>query len=513
MSSDAEFSKWRAFFWPVHHHELKKLVPMLLIFFFLFFDYNVLRCMKETLVITAKGSGTEVIPFIKVWVMFPSSVLLTWVFIRLCNRFDREKVFYIMLSLFLGFFSLFAFVLYPMGDQVHLHNLANNLATVLPEGCKGLVSMIRYWSFTIFYAMAELWGNIILFVLVWGFANQMTKLEEAKRFYGLFGVGINFSGIAAGQLSIIAARLSEGASSQVDPNSWGQALGYLITMTVGAALIALALFAWLNKTLKNHPELTADSVSSTKKAKVKLSMRENIRYLLSSRYMLYLVAIVISYNIIINLTEILWKHEAKELYPNPTAYNIFMSKVTMWTGILATLGSLLVSGNCLRLFGWTATAMITPAILLITSIGFFSFFFLKGSPEITASLAGVSPLMLVVFFGTVQNCCSRAAKYTVFDATKEMVFIPLTQAEKIKGKAAVDGICNRMGKSGGSVIFQFLLIMFSSITASAPYVAVILFSIIAIWIVAIRNLGVQFAQRTQPMTHPEEVAEVAVSAT
>lgn len=475
--------------------------------------------MKDTLVITAKGSGAEVIPFIKVWVMFPSSVLLTWVFIRLSNRFDREKVFYIMLGLFLAFFCMFAYILYPMGDKVHLHNIANDLSAILPEGCKGLVSMVRYWSFTIFYAMAELWGNIILFVLFWGFANQVTKLEEAKRFYGLFGVGINFSGIAAGQLSIIAAQLSEGASSQIDPNSWGQALGYLIGMTVGAAVIALGLFAWLNRTLKKHPELTADSVSSTKKPKekIKLSMRENIRYLLSSRYMLYLVAIVVSYNVIINLTEILWKHEAKELYPNPTAYNIFMSRVTMWTGILATLGSLLVSGNSLRLFGWTATAMITPTILLITSVGFFSFFFLKGSPEITASLVGVTPLMLVVFFGTVQNCFSRASKYTVFDATKEMVFIPLTQSEKIKGKAAVDGICNRMGKSGGSVIFQFLLLTFSTITASAPYVAVILFSIIAIWIVAIRKLGKQFAERTQPQsalpTETQAQAEVFVSAT
>src|SRR5688572_12882988 len=105
MSSSArnlEFGKMRSFLWPVHHYELKKLLPMLLIFFLISFDYNVLRTMKDTLVVTAESSGAEAIPFIKVWVMFPSAILFTYLFTRLCNRFSRESVFYIILGIFLG---------------------------------------------------------------------------------------------------------------------------------------------------------------------------------------------------------------------------------------------------------------------------------------------------------------------------------------------------------------------------------------------------------------------------
>ncbi len=503
-STSETFGTWRTYLWPVHGQELKKLIPMLLIFFLLAFDYNVLRCMKDTLVITAKHSGAEVIPFIKVWVMFPMSLLCTWVFIRLSNRFSREHVFYLMLSFFLAFFFAFAFYLYPKREAVHLHSTADFLATVLPVGCKGLISMIRYWSFTIFYAMAELWSNIILAMLCWGYANQITRLDEARRFYGILGVGINISGIAAGQLSIFATQLSRSQIAAAG-DSWGPTLEYLITMVVGAGGLALLLFAHLNRILKHHPELgpSTDSVASKKTKKLKLSMRENIRYLLSSHYLLCLVAIVVSYNVVINLVEVLWKQEVKELYPNPLSYNLYMNEVTTWIGVLATFASLLVSGNSLRLFGWTATALITPAILLITSVGFFGFFFLKGSPELTLAFAGISPLTLVVFFGTLQNCCSRAAKYTVFDATKEMVFIPLSQEEKIKGKAAIDGICNRLGKSGGSVIYQFLLVIFSTISACAPYVAVILFSIIGMWIMAVRSLGKQFHEKIQPQIEPQ----------
>lgn len=226
-------------------------------------------------------------------------------------------------------------------------------------------------------------------------------------------------------------------------------------------------------------------------------MRENVRYLLSSGYILWLVLIVVSYNVVINLVEVLWKHQVNELYPDPLLYNTFMNKVTTWTGVLATLGSLFVSGNSLRFFGWTRTAMITPAILLITSVGFFGFFFLKEVPSLALLPFALSPLQLVVLFGTLQNCCSRAAKYTVFDATKEMVFIPLPQEEKVKGKAAVDGICNRLGKSGGALVYQFLLIVFSTLSASAPYVAVVLFSIIALWMVGVQRLGEHFDKRAE----------------
>ncbi len=78
--SAPEFSRWRSFIWPVHHFELKKLLPMLLIFFLVSFDYNILRTLKDTLVVTAKGSGAEVIPFIKVWGMFPGAIIMTYLF-------------------------------------------------------------------------------------------------------------------------------------------------------------------------------------------------------------------------------------------------------------------------------------------------------------------------------------------------------------------------------------------------------------------------------------------------
>lgn len=497
ISGNPEFSKWRSYLWPVHRYELRKLLPMLLIFFLISFDYNILHSMKDALVVTAKNSGAEVIPFIKVWAMLPSAVLVTFIFTRLANRLSRDGIIYVILGAFLTFFLLFAFVLYPARDFLHPNETADKLETLLPVGMHGLVAMFRNWTFTCFYVMSELWSNIILSLLFWGFANQVTRMHEAKRFYGLFGIGANLSGVAAGLVSVFFCR-----NKIFNPNlpfgtdAWGQSMAILVLIIFAAGVLALGILWWFNNRLLKEPMFSHPSiVDESREGKPKFSMRNNFSNLFSSRYLLCIAVIVLSYNGVINLLEVLWKQQVRELYPNPNDFSVYMNHVVTFTGIFATAFAMFISGNSIRKFGWTFTAMITPAILVITSVGFFFFFFIKGTPlsDVMFGLTGLTPLAMVVFFGAAQNVLSRAAKYSVFDATKEMAFLPLDYDLKIKGKAAIDGICSRLGKSGGSVIHQGLLITFSTMAASAPYVAAILLGVISVWLMATRVVGSKMA--------------------
>lgn len=475
-----KFARFKEALWPIQPSELRKFLPMLLIFFLMTFDYNVLRIMKDTIVVTAPESGAQVIPFIKVWVMFPGAILMTVLFTYLSSRYSTERVIYIMVGLFLGFFIVFTFFLYPLRDVIHPHQTANALQAILPTGCKGLVAMFRNWTFSIFYAMSELWSNIILSMICWGFANQVTKIHEAKRFYGIFGVGANSSGIVAG---FVSTRLAG--------QTWEFSMNTLIILIVLSGIAALAIFRWMYQSeLINTAE---EKEQLAQKPKEKYSLRESFAYLLKSKYISSVAFIMIAYNIVINLVEVVWKDEVKALYPNPQDFNLYMNQVSTLIGVLATFAALFISGNSIKRFGWTFTALLTPVILLITSIGFFTFFFMKGRYDhMLMSLFGVSPLALVVFFGSAQNILCRAAKYSVFDATKEMALVPFTEEEKLKGKAAIDGVCNRLGKSSGSVIHQGLLISFGTLAAGAPCVLVILMSVIAVWIASVRNVGKQF---------------------
>lgn len=492
-SSPASFSKLRMILWPVHYHELKKLLPMLAIFFLISFNYNILRTVKDPLIITAPQSGAEVIPFIKVWVMLPTALLLTYIFTRISQVLSREHTFYAMNGIFIAYFIAFAFILYPQRQALEPTEFCNWLLGYLPVGYSGMVAMIRYWVYTTFYVMAELWGTAIMMVAFWGFANEVTKVDEAKRFYGLFGIGANMSGTAAGQITILLSKRAFNPAIPFGSSSWDQSLLLIIATVLVASVISLMLFRWLNKQVFIDPSYASihEIKESTKVDKKRSSFRKDLQYVLHSPYMLSIATIVLAFGFVINTTEVLWKHQVHLLFPDAREYSIYMGQVMTWISILATITAFFFTGNLIRWAGWTFSAFITPIILLITSIGFFGCILFPQAATLVDQL-GWGALQITVFFGTLQNSLSRTAKYTVFDATKELAFIPLDRHTKLKGKAAIDGVVSRLGKSGASVLYTLLLTRVGDLTACAPVVAVCLFAAIGFWIVAVGKVGQEF---------------------
>jgi hypothetical protein len=84
-----------------------------------------------------------------------------------------------------------------------------NLLAQVGARFTGPIAIIRNWTYCLFYVMAELWGSVVVSVLFWGFANQITTVEEASQFYPLFGLGANvaliFSGQAVKYFSMVCA--------------------------------------------------------------------------------------------------------------------------------------------------------------------------------------------------------------------------------------------------------------------------------------------------------------------
>jgi ATP:ADP antiporter, AAA family len=100
------------------------------------------------------------------------------------------------------------------------------------------------------------------------------------------------------------------------------------------------------------------------------------------------------------------------------------------TGI-ATFTMMLLGRVILRKFGWGVAATITPAVLLLTGVGFFSLI-LFGEP-LTPLMTkfGMTPLLAAVYVGAMQNIFSKSAKYSLFDPCKEMAYIPLDEDMKV----------------------------------------------------------------------------------
>lgn len=491
-----EFSKLRQMFWPVHAFELKKLLPMFFMFFFISFNYTILRDTKDTLIVTAPGSGAEAIPFLKLWGVVPFAILFMLVYSKLSNRLSKEKLFYVTILPFIAFFGLFATVLYPMRDILHPTVTADWLQSVLPVGFKGLIACLRNWTYSLFYIMAELWGSVVLSLLFWGFANEITRIKEAKRFYSLFGIGANIALMASGPAIIAVSSIRAHLPAGVD--AWQVSLNYLMGMVVVAGIIIMSIYRWINKNVLTDERFYTPEDVKQKKAKPKMSMKESFKYLLSSKYILCIAMLVMAYGISINLVEVTWKGQLKLQYSNPNDYSTFMGYFSTMTGLISTIMMLFIGGNVMRRFGWGVAAMITPIVILVTGAGFFSFVLFRDNLGGFISMLGSTPLMLAVIFGAAQNIMSKSAKYSLFDPTKEMAYIPLDQEAKVKGKAAIDVVGARLGKSGGALI-NMVLITTLGFASIAPYVAMILMVIVGGWLLAARSLNRQFIEKTSGM--------------
>lgn len=497
-SKPAEFGKLRSFFWPVHSYELKKLLPMFVMFLCISFNYTILRDTKDTLIVTA--SGAETLPFLKVWGVVPAAIIFMLVYAKLSNILSKENLFYAAIAPFLIFFALFVTVLYPNREALHPNASADWIQTFLPTGLSGLVACYRNWTYSLFYILSELWGSAVLSLMFWGFANEISRVTEAKRFYTLLGLGANIALLLSGPAIIYFSDVSDRIAPGQDP--WQYSLNYLMSMVVVAGLLIVGIYWWMNRyvlTDKRFYDPTEEKKG--KKSKPKMGIIESFAFLIKSKYILSIAIVVIAYGICINLVEVTWKGQLKLQYPNPNDYNAFMGTFSTFTGAI-TIVMMFIGGWIIRKKGWGFAAMVTPVVLLITGVGFFGFVIFRDNLSGFIAALGTTPLMLAVIFGMAQNILSKSTKYSLFDPTKEMAYIPLDQESKVKGKAAIDVVGARLGKSGGSFIQQGLLVVFGSIGAITPYVAVAMMLFIVAWIFAVRSLNRQFIALTSEVTKP-----------
>lgn len=472
---------------------------MLLMFFFINFNYTILRDTKDTLVVTA--SGPETILFLKTWGVAPCAVIFLLIYAKLSNILTKEKLFYAAITPFLLFFALFVTVLYPNRDALHPNATADYLQSFLPLGLHGLVAVFRNWTYSIFYILAELWGSAVLSLMFWGFANEITRVTESKRFYTLFGLGANIAMLFSGPAIVYASDIR--ASLPADVDAWQVSLNYLVAMVLVAGAAVIAIYWWMNRNVLTDARFY-DPAAEKKagKSKTKMGIMESFAYLAKSKYILSIAVIVIAYGICINLVEVTWKGQLKLQYPNPNEYSAFMGKFSFLTGA-ATIVMLFVGGYIIRKKGWGFAAMITPVVLLVTGGLFFAFVIFRDNLGGYIAMVGSSPLMLAVIFGMLQNIMSKSTKYSLFDPTKEMSYIPLDQESKVKGKAAIDVVGARLGKSGGAFIQQGLVIVLGTVAAITPYIAVTMLVIIAAWLVAVKSLNKQFLALTSESKTPE----------
>jgi AAA family ATP:ADP antiporter len=494
--SDSTFKGLRGIFWPVHGFELKKFLPMGIMMMCILFNYTILRDTKDTLMVNAPGGGAECLSFLKLYGVTPAAILFMIAFIKLANVFSRERLFYVILTPFLAFFGLFAFLIYPNKEVLHMSMDSIQAAQASLPNLHWLIPVVGNWSFSIFYILSELWGSVVLSMLFWQFANEITKVTEAKRFYGLFGMLGNVGLLLSGPLIIFTAKFAKSLPAGID--SFGVNLKLLMGSVIISGLFCIATYWWMNRNVLTDPNLYQPG-QGKKKEKAKLSVVESFKYILKNPYLGLIAVLVLSYGVAINLVEGVWKGQVKIAFPDMNDYNMFMGQFSTWTGAITIL-LMVVGNNILRKLSWTKAAILTPIMVLVTSSIFFFFVWNGTKSTPFAPLMGTTVVLVAVIIGQIQNVLSKGTKYSLFDSTKQMAYIPLDQEAKVKGQGAVEVIGGRAGKSGGAFIQSTLLAVIGgsvSLASLAYILGPLVIVICAIWAFSVFGLGRKFAALTE----------------
>jgi len=506
-SSESVFTGLRGIFWPVHGFELKKFLPMGIMMMCILFNYTILRDTKDTLMVNAPGGGAECLSFLKLYGVTPAAILFMILFIKLANVMSKERLFYAILTPFLVFFGVFAFLIYPNKEALHMSMSSIQTAQASLPNLHWLIPVVGNWSFSIFYILSELWGSVVLSMLFWQFANEITKVTEAKRFYGLFGMIGNVGLLLSGQIIMLTAKYAKGLPKNID--SFGENLKLLMTCVVVAGVVAIATYRWMNKNVLTDPNLYQPG-QGKKKEKAKLSVVESFKYILKNPYLGLIAVLVLSYGIAINLVEGVWKGQIKIAFPDMNDYNMFMGQFSTWTGAITIL-LMIVGNNILRKMSWTKAAILTPVMVLVTSSIFFFVVWNGTKSTPFAPLMGTTVVLVAVIVGQIQNVLSKGTKYSLFDSTKQMAYIPLDPEAKVKGQGAVEVIGGRAGKSGGAFIQSTLLAVIGGSVSLASLTFILgpmVLIICGIWAFSVLGLGRKFAA----LTEGKEAAKAAASA-
>lgn len=115
-----------------------------------------------------------------------------------------------------------------------------------------------------------------------------------------------------------------------------------------------------------------------------------------------------------------------------------------------------------------------------------------GLPAITGLAVVAMALHPVVLMAAAAKVIAKAFDYSLFRATKEMLYIPLTYAEKTQGKAIIDMLTYRVAKGGAALLLQGLLAV-----GAAGLIGWLAAGLIAIW----AGLAVAIARRYQVRSH------------
>ncbi len=292
--------------------------------------------------------------------------------------------------------------------------------------------------------------SIMLTTVFWTFANDLYSTMNAKRLFGFILAGGSLGGIAGGS---IAKHLVAWMSTE-----------NLVLVAAGIMMLCLILVRLLCHLYLKDPNGVSQEANALRgeSPEKEASSKSALKLFFNSRYLLLLCAIVVCAKICAAFTDNQLSVVAAQHIHDKEALTKFFGGFFEQLNTVSFVMQFIVTSIILRYLGVGVALYLLPIGLLI--LGFFN--------GLTPTLLGAVILRLFEGGTTV----------SVQQATKEVLYLPISSFVRRRTKPLIDMLGYRMAKSLGGLMITVALSFFH---LSSDRVIWLILLIVPFWLVVI----------------------------
>ncbi|EIJ88974.1 ATP:ADP antiporter, AAA family [Nematocida parisii] len=501
-------------FFKVLKVEYPKFFTMAFLYYCIVLAYSILRDTKDAVVLDRMLPAS--IQYLKSFIVMGVTMGFAILFqLLLARGVTLERLMFIFNAGFGIFFFVYALVLLPSIDYIEpykfwIHDIFADKKMFINglEFLQGLFLTINFWTGTLIYITAELWGNVMASLMFFAVANEICPLKQALRFYPLFIIAANLGLVTSGGSMILNYYVLTAF-----PEYKTKIIGGFIAFV--SALCAMNIFTYrhLVKNIIPYPiYIISEGAPRRSGGKEKVGILDGFKIMLKTPIVFHLSITVLGYGLCTNLTEAAFKSALRSASKS-SGSDVMTSVVLVQGSQQITIGLVVIAillspiKSLIQRKGWLALGMITPVCTLISAMSFLLLVWANASVTVTGkeaeNLLNRVSKRLFTAVGWVNNPelesrvgfyavnAIKILKYAAFDIGKEAIGIKIPKEYKARFKGVYDGVCGKLGKSLSSNLQILMLGMLnlSDIRTAAFLLAVSVLGVSLVWNFSTLYLG------------------------
>lgn len=298
------------------------------------------------------------------------------------------------------------------------------------------------------YILVEIY-SVVMIGIFWTYTNDVCTQEDSDKLYGMIGLGGTLGGVAGGAFVDAFAK-------PIGPEN-------LLLVCAGLVLVASLLGSITEGVLKPPPrKIERDEASAADALAGAVEVKK-------SRYLMLLVAIVVAYEFTATLTDFGVNVVFERAYTDEGQLTKMYGRLGWVVSVTAVVAQIVLVP--LLLPSKRVALLLAPVAMLAGAVS-----------------ALILPVVATAFFLAAAD---RGLNYSLQQAVKESLYVPLTDSQKYRAKAFIDMFVDRAAKALAAFALIGLIHFWGAAVRPSLVVSV---ASTAVWLAAALRLGACFAR-------------------